>query len=226
MGVPLFLLLSNEKKVQISKKTHIMHITGKEGKNMDNSVFVRTVPINCPICGTTHAVAERRQSTTTVIQDDQVTYEERFYVCLKAQHEDGQFTTRDLINKNLSNANDAYRIKHGLLTSDEIAAIREKYCLKPKELDKLLGWKRGTVSRYESEKIQDEDRNEQLLFIRDNPAQVLKYLKKEAIKSAACIILAVITTTVVFVLGQTHILEPQFTSVIVAFWMIWFACRA
>lgn len=210
----------------VAEKTHIIYITGKEEKSMDYSVLAGTVLMDCPICGKTHEVEKRRRSTTTVIQGDRVTYEESFYVCPDTQHEDQCFKTGNLISQNFSNAHDAYRVKHGLLTSDEIVAIRERYCLKPKELDKLLGWEHGAVSRYESEKIQDEDRNEQLLFIRDNPAQVLKYLKKEAIKSAVCIILAVITATIVYVLGQTYILDSKFLSAIVAFGMIWFACRA
>lgn len=44
----------------------------------------------------------------------------------------------------------------GLLTSDEIVAIRESYGLSQVDLAKLLGWGEATISRYESKAIQDE----------------------------------------------------------------------
>ena len=44
----------------------------------------------------------------------------------------------------------------GLLTSDEIVAIRESHGLSQADLAKLLGWGEATISRYESKAIQDE----------------------------------------------------------------------
>ena len=43
---------------------------------------------------------------------------------------------------------DAYRESEGLLTSEEIIAIREKYGISQSDLCKLLGWGGKTIIRY------------------------------------------------------------------------------
>ncbi|MCR5033004.1 MAG: DUF4065 domain-containing protein [Lachnospiraceae bacterium] len=85
-------------------------------------------------------------------------------------------------NENLLNARNAYRMKHGLLTSDEIVAIRESYGLSQVDLARLLGWGEATISRYESKAIQDEAYDNMLRLIKDNPLQALEFLKKNADK--------------------------------------------
>ena len=85
-----------------------------------------------------------------------------------------------MANKNLLNARNAYRIKMGLLTSDEIIAIRENYGLSQVDLAKLLGWGEATISRYESKAIQDEAYDTMLRLIKDNPLQALEFLKKNS----------------------------------------------
>ena len=47
---------------------------------------------------------------------------------------------------------------------------------------KLLGWGEATISRYESKAIQDEAYDTMLRLIKDNPLQVLEFLKKNASK--------------------------------------------
>ena len=87
-----------------------------------------------------------------------------------------------MTNENLLNARNAYRIKMGLLTSDEIVAIRESYGLSQVDLAKMLGWGEATISRYESKAIQDEAYDTMLRFIKDNPLQALEFLKKNSDK--------------------------------------------
>lgn len=70
----------------------------------------------------------------------------------------------------------------GLLTSDEIVAIRESYGLSQVDLAKLLGWGEATISRYESKSIQDEAYDTMLRMVKDNPLQALEFLKKNAEK--------------------------------------------
>ncbi len=44
----------------------------------------------------------------------------------------------------------------GLLTSDEIIKIREKYGISQKEFSEVLGWGgRATITRYENHQVQD-----------------------------------------------------------------------
>ena len=87
-----------------------------------------------------------------------------------------------MTNENLLNARNAYRVKMGLLTSDEIVAIRESYGLSQVDLAKLLGWGEATISRYESKGIQDEAYDTMLRLVKDNPLQALEFLKKNSEK--------------------------------------------
>ena len=123
---------------------------------MEASTLIRKVHMDCPLCGKTQEVEERKRFTTITLKGDKVTYEEKFYFCANANDEENEFETGSMTNKNLLNARNAYRVKHGLLTSDEIVAIRESYGLSQVDLAKLLGWGEATISRYESKAIQDE----------------------------------------------------------------------
>ncbi len=143
---------------------------------------MRKVHMDCPLCGKIHEVEERRRNATITLKGDKVTYEERFYFCVNADEEENEFETASMTNDNLLNARNAYRIKHGLLTSDEIVEIRETYGLSQVDLARLLGWGEATISRYESKAIQDEAYDTMLRLIKDNPLQALVFLKKNADK--------------------------------------------
>ena len=123
---------------------------------MEASTLIRKVHMDCPLCDKTHEVEERKRFATITLKGDKVTYEERFYFCANADDEENEFETGSMTNENLLNARNAYRVKHGLLTSDEIVAIRENYGLSQVDLARLLGWGEATISRYESKAIQDE----------------------------------------------------------------------
>ncbi len=149
---------------------------------METSILIRKVYMDCPLCDKKHEVEERKRSATVTIKGDRVTYEERFCFCANADEEENEFVTGTMENENLLNARNAYRMKHGLLTSDEIVAIRESYGLSQVDLARLLGWGEATISRYESKAIQDEAYDNMLRLIKDNPLQALEFLKKNADK--------------------------------------------
>lgn len=149
---------------------------------MEASTLIRKVHMDCPLCGKTHEVEERKRFATITLKGDKVTYEERFYFCANADDEENEFETGSMTNENLLNARNAYRVKNGLLTSDEIVAIRESYGLSQVDLARLLGWGEATISRYESKAIQDEAYDTMLRIIKDNPLQALEFLKKNADK--------------------------------------------
>lgn len=92
--------------------------------------------------------------------------------------EENEFETGAMANDNLMNARNAYRVLHGLLTSEEIVGIRESYGLSQVDLARLLGWGEATISRYESKAIQDEAYDTMLRMIKDNPLVALELLKK------------------------------------------------
>lgn len=149
---------------------------------MEASTLIRKVHMNCPICDKTHEVEERKRTTTITIKGEEVSYEERFYFCANADEDENEFETGTMTNENLLNARNAYRVKMGLLTSDEIIAIRESYGLSQVDLARLLGWGEATISRYESKAIQDEAYDTMLRLIKDNPLQALEFLKKNSDK--------------------------------------------
>lgn len=149
---------------------------------MEANVLIRKIHMNCPLCDKTHEVEERKRIATLTIKGENVAYEERFYFCANADEDENEFETGEMTNENLLNARNAYRMKMGLLTSDEIVAIRESYGLSQVDLAKLLGWGEATISRYESKAIQDEAYDTMLRLIKDNPLQALEFLKKNADK--------------------------------------------
>lgn len=149
---------------------------------METNTLIRKVHMNCPICDKTHEVEERKRITSIILKGEEVTYEERFYFCANAYEDENEFETGKMTNENLLNARNAYRVKRGLLTSDEIVAIRESYGLSQVDLARLLGWGEATISRYESKAIQDEAYDTMLRLIKDNPLQALEFLKKNADK--------------------------------------------
>ena len=149
---------------------------------MEESKLIRRVHMDCPLCNKTHEVEERERLTTISLKGDSVTYEERFYYCVNADEEENEFETGTMANENLLNARNAYRVKHGLLTSDEIVAIRDNYGLSQVDLARLLGWGEATISRYESKAIQDEAYDNMLRLIKDNPLIALEFLKKNSDK--------------------------------------------
>lgn len=149
---------------------------------MEANTLIRRVHMNCPLCDKTHEVEERKRFTTITLRGEEVTYEERFYFCANADEDENEFETGAMTNANLLNARNAYRVKHGLLTTDEIISIRENYGLSQVDLAKLLGWGEATISRYESKAIQDEAYDTMLRLIKDNPLKALEFLKKNADK--------------------------------------------
>ena len=149
---------------------------------MEAGTLIRKIHMDCPLCGKIHEVEERKRFTTITLKGEEVTYEESFCFCANADEDENEFESGAMTNKNLLNARNAYRIKHGLLTSDEIIAIRESYGLSQVDLARLLGWGEATISRYESKAIQDEAYDTMLRLVKDNPLQALEFLKKNADK--------------------------------------------
>lgn len=149
---------------------------------MEAGTLIRKIHMPCPLCDKTHEVEERKRITTITLKGEEVTYEEKFYFCTNAVENENEFENGAMTNENLLNARNAYRVKMGLLTSDEIVAIRENYGLSQVDLAKLLGWGEATISRYESKAIQDEAYDTMLRLIKDNPLQALESLKKNSDK--------------------------------------------
>ena len=145
---------------------------------MEESILIGKVYMDCPLCDKKHEVEERKRLTSITIKGDKVFYEERFFCCVNVDEEENEFESGAMANENLMNARNAYRVLHGLLTSEEIVGIRESYGLSQVDLARLLGWGEATISRYESKAIQDEAYDTMLRMIKDNPLVALELLKK------------------------------------------------
>lgn len=145
---------------------------------MDKSNLLKKIQMKCPICDRVHEVEERKRVATTVIKNEKVTYEEKYYYCENADAEENEFETGGITNQNLLNARNAYRIKMDLLTSNGIIEIRENYGMSQVDLARLLGWGEATISRYESKAIQDDAYDAMLRLIKENPMQALEFLRK------------------------------------------------
>jgi putative zinc finger/helix-turn-helix YgiT family protein len=73
-----------------------------------------------------------------------------------------------------------YRKKHGLLSADEIRAIRERFNLTQADLTRLLHLGANTISRWESGRnVQTEAMDILLRMIRDLPLSI-DYLRELA----------------------------------------------
>ena len=94
---------------------------------MANSILIRKIHTECPLCDKIHEIEERKRFTTTMIKDDEVEYEERYYFCSNCNEDENEFESLKMTSENLLNARNAYRKKHHLLTSDEIVEIRARY---------------------------------------------------------------------------------------------------
>ncbi len=144
---------------------------------MAENVLIDKKFIECPICGKKHVVEEKERQATVIIKGEEVAYLERFFYCENADENECDFVTAPMMDANLLNARNAYRMKHGLLTSDEIVALRVLYGLSQVDLARLMGWGEATISRYESKAIQDEAYDIMLRLIRDNPLKALELLE-------------------------------------------------
>lgn len=138
--------------------------------------------MECPVCGKMHEVEERVRTTGIIMKGENISYEERFCICTGSDGDKSEFKTKDILDSNQMAARNAYRKTHGLLTADEIVAIRENYGLTQVELARLLGWGEATVARYESKAIQDEAYDNILRIIKDNPLKAIEFLDKNGDK--------------------------------------------
>ena len=86
----------------------------------------------------------------------------------------------------LKDAYDAYKSKNGLLLTDEIIAIREKYNLSLRDFSKILGISYITYHRYEKGAIPDPALNNLLVLIKDNPENLKTLFEQSKTKIKAC----------------------------------------
>ncbi len=145
-------------------------------------MLIEKVKIDCPFCNEEHVVEKRKRTTLGIIKNEQVNYEEQYFLCNRTESNENEFVTAKLMDENLLNARDKYRRNHNLLTSKQIKEIREKYKLTQAEFSFLLGLGEITITRYESKLIQNETYDKLIRLIDENALFALESLKENKSK--------------------------------------------
>lgn len=74
-----------------------------------------------------------------------------------------------MIDRNDLSMKDAYRKKMGLLTSDEIVQMRQRYQISQTDLAAVLGWEQDLITRFETHLVQDKAHDDLLRRIDLDP---------------------------------------------------------
>ncbi len=130
----------------------------------------------CPACGTT--MVEKRGALRLPVNGEEISVPYAVHLnCQKC----GEIVLRFQDSKRLQqDAIANYRKKHGLLSADEIHAIRERFGLTQADLARLLRLGANTVSRWESGRnVQTAAMDMLLRLIRDLPGSI-DYLRDRA----------------------------------------------
>lgn len=119
-----------------------------------------------------HTVTVREKNT---FKGTEVEYDAKNFYCDRA---DEYFCDEEMISVNDVAMKNAFRKATGLLSSDEIAAIRQRYGISQSDLCLLLGWGAKTVTRYESHQVQDIAHDTILRKIDNDPEWFISLLEK------------------------------------------------
>ena len=130
----------------------------------------------CPRCGAT--MADRRSALKVPVNGEEVSVSSALHLrCPKCDEVVLRFSDARRLQED---AIAVYRKKHGLLSADEIRAIRERFGLTQSELARLLHLGANTISRWESGRnVQTEAMEMLLRLLRDLPGS-LDYLRRHA----------------------------------------------
>ncbi len=127
----------------------------------------------CSCCMEEHEVKTVLVIDHATFKNSTVDYEASYYYCELAEE---LFMDEQQIQDNDIRLKDAYRKKEGLLTSEQIGAIRAKYGISQSDLCLLLGWGGKTITRYESHQVQDKAHDTILKKINQDPEWFLSLL--------------------------------------------------
>ena len=128
----------------------------------------------CPCCMEEHDVQRITTKESNVFKGVPIVYNAEYYYCDRADEayaDEEQISSNDIAMKN------SYREKAGLLTSNQIMAIRAQYGISQSDLCLLLGWGRKTITRYESHQVQDVAHDTILRKLNSDPEWFLQLLQ-------------------------------------------------
>lgn len=129
----------------------------------------------CMCCMEEHETSVVEVQEKNIFKGKEVEYTAVYEYCGVAEEyimDEKMISANDIAMKN------AYRKTLGLLTSDEIIKIREKYLITQKDLAILLGWGEKTITRYERHQVQDMAHDAVLRKISDDPEWFMELIEK------------------------------------------------
>lgn len=158
-------------------KTKVKPMKSSGKKKPSGSARVRSLSDDaCPRCGTT--MVDRRSVLKMPVNGEDVSVPSAPHLrCPKCDEIVLRFPDARRLQED---AIAVYRKKHGLLSANEIRAIRERFGLTQNELARLLHLGANTISRWESGRnVQTEAMEMLLRLLRDLPGS-LDYLRQHA----------------------------------------------
>lgn len=129
----------------------------------------------CPSCMEEHDVKVICRRERNVFKGEPVEYPAKYHYCDRTDEfyaDEMQIGDNDISMKN------AYRLKMGLLTSEDICTVRTKYGISQSDLSLLLGWGGKTITRYEGHQVQDIAHDTILRKLQNDPEWFLSLLEK------------------------------------------------
>lgn len=123
----------------------------------------------CSTCETDKHLKPQAISTEFDIKGKKFPYYYDVLVCENCGEYDSSPEQNDEI---LKGAYDAYKSENGLLLTDDIIAIREKYKISLRVFSKILGVSHITYHRYEKGAIPDPALNNLLVLIKEKPENI------------------------------------------------------
>lgn len=128
----------------------------------------------CMCCMEEHEVHTVRVRENNEFKGIQVEYDATYEYCNLAEE---YIANEEMISANDIAMKNAYRQAMGLLTTEQIGAIRAKYGISQSDLSMLLGWGGKTITRYESHQVQDIAHNTILVKLDSDPEWFIELLQ-------------------------------------------------
>lgn len=129
----------------------------------------------CEACLETHLVEIVELEEAMVFKGEEIRFIARYEHCPETElllESESLLKSNDLAMKN------AYRNKVGLLTSQEIAAIRSMYGVSQKDFSQILDWGGATITRYENHQVQDRVHDAVLRKLSKDPGWFIAMLEQ------------------------------------------------
>lgn len=119
----------------------------------------------CPVCKNTVLVKPISKKETYPVRGVDITIDATVLTCVICGED---IFDSELDSANLNKAYDIYRKQYGVLSSEDIKRLRQKYNISQRTLAKLLEWSPATIYRYEKGNLPTPAHNDCLKRLYDS----------------------------------------------------------